>query len=771
MARCRRWAAALAGTVAVAVATLCSAVEPPQAPAAVDTYFGTTLTDPWRHLERTTDPAVVEWMQGEGAATRNVLDSMPGREALIARMREIDAGAPARVFSVERLPGEKYRYLKRTANDNSLRLYRREGGKGRERVLVDLEPWVELSGGLVSFSYFSSSPFGNRLAYGLAQGGSDATTLRVSDVRTGRDLVAPIDRTDLDSGDPGDNGIGWLPDESGFFYNRLSEHALDPAHPDRLRWSQVYLRRIGQPDSVVKPVFGSESSSGVAMQAADMPLVFVPPDEKHAIALVIHGTQREFSAWIARLDDVLKQRAHWTKLFGPDDKITGMSMSGSTLYLLTHKDAPRYRIVKTSLDRPDVASVSVAPTLFAPERGIVVATASTKDALYVKFRDAMTPRLMRFAHGSTRAEEIALPDKGAFEFISSDSRIVGVLIRIEAWNRGYQFFRYDPRSRRWANDGLQPRGTYDAPRDIEFVETEARSHDGASVPLSIVHRKGIALDGQNPTLLTGYGAYGAIDEPNFEPATLAWFEQGGVSATCHVRGGGVHGRAWYDAGRGATKANTWKDAIACAEWLVAHGYASPSTLAIFGGSAGGIFAGRAIIERPDLFVAAVIQNGALDMIRSETMATGAQNIPEFGSTATREGFDALLAMSTYRQVKEGVRYPATLFIHGVNDSRVEVWHSLKTVARMRAVAAPVSSVAAAGIPTLSPPTPAKWDSNPVMLRLDFDAGHGSGSTRDQHWQELADMWSFVLWRSGRPAFQPEPGEPRAAVAAARGSSN
>jgi prolyl oligopeptidase len=327
---------------------------------------------------------------------------------------------------------------------------------------------------------------------------------------------------------------------------------------------------------------------------------------------------------------------------------------------------------------------------------------------------------------------IPLPGKGSFDMVNPTGRIDGILVREEGWDHSYQYLRYEPRRARWVNDGLQPIGPYDRPDDLEVVEVEVTSHDGARVPLSIVHRKGMAKDGRNPTLLSGYGSYGSTDEAAFDPTQLAWLRAGGVNALCHARGGGVYGREWYEAGKGATKPNTWKDGIACAEYLIANGYTSSSKLAIFGGSAGGIFAGRAITERPELFAAAVIQVGALDMVRSETTAIGSQNVPEFGTVKDEAGFRALYAMSAYHHVKDGQRYPAVLFIHGVNDSRVEVWHSTKMAARLMAAD----------------------PRNVAMLRLDYDAGHGSGSTRAQHQEELTDMWSFILWRTGDPAFQP-----------------
>jgi prolyl oligopeptidase len=725
--------AALALTLASASAAQSLSLPPPGENVA-QTFFGTVVDDPWRHLEQVSNPDVAAWMREQSARTRSALDALPGRAQLLARLGEIENAAPERVFSVERLPGERYLYLKRIPGDNGVRLYQRTGARGRERMLVDLDPWVEETGRSHAFSFFASSPRGRHFAYGLTEGGSEAASLRVMHTGTRRDLIAPIDRVDLDSGESGDTGIGWLNDESGFFFNRLAPGVAERSASERYQWSQVFLRRIGDPDSERAPVFGGPAMPGVHLEAADVPVVFVPPVESLALGLVVHGTQREFSVYSARLAGVLAGRAAWRRIFGPEAKVTGMSLHGNDVYLLTHADAPRFKVTRTSILKPDIAA---AVTVHAPDRGILATIAAAKDALYLKVRDGMVSRLLRIPHvRGAAAEEIPLPAAGGFEMINPDGRIPGVLIRLEAWNRAFQYFRYDPRRARWINDGLQPLGVFDTPPDIEVVETTARSHDGTLVPLSIVHRKGLRLDGSNPTLLQGYGAYGSTDEPSFDPAQLAWLRHGGVNAICHARGGGVHGRAWYEAGRRAAKFNTWKDGIACAEHLIAAGYASAAKLAIFGGSAGGIFAGRAITERPELFAAAVIQVGALDMVRSETTATGSQNIPEFGTVADEAGFRALLAMSTYHHVVDGKKYPAILLIHGVNDARVDVWHSLKMAARMQSASAGVA------------------DARPTLLRLDYDAGHGSGSTREQHWQELADMWSFILWQTGDPAFQP-----------------
>ena len=254
------------------------------------------------------------------------------------------------------------------------------------------------------------------------------------------------------------------------------------------------------------------------------------------------------------------------------------------------------------------------------------------------------------------------------------------------------------------------------------------------MPLSIILKKSVVLDGTNPTILYGYASYGITEEPYFSVSRLAWLDAGGVFAVANPRGSSVYGQDWYKAGFQATKPNTWKDFIACAEWLISNRWTSSSKLGIWGGSAGGILVGRAMTDRPDLFAAVVPQVGLLDAVRAEVTPNGVPNIPEFGTRTTEAGFKALLEMSTYHKIRDGMKYPAVLFIHGVNDPRVEVWQSTKTAARLAAATA---------------------SNKPILLRLDYDAGHGIGSTKSQVLQERADTFAFFLWQMGVPDFQPK----------------
>jgi prolyl oligopeptidase len=285
---------------------------------------------------------------------------------------------------------------------------------------------------------------------------------------------------------------------------------------------------------------------------------------------------------------------------------------------------------------------------------------------------------------------------------------------------------------RFRDTGLSTNRVPTGAPEIQVTETEVPSHDSVRVPLVILHRRGLVLNGRNPTLLNGYGAYGFTTQAWYDPRRFAWFERGGVFAFVNPRGSGAYGDAWHRAGFKSTKPNTWKDGIAAARWLINSGHASPKTLGIKGGSAGGVFVGRAVTSAPELFAAAILNVPMMDTVRSEVSANGATNTSEFGTVKIESEFIALLEMSTYHQILDGVRYPGILFTHGMNDPRVDVWQSAKAVARFQQ---------------------ASKGCAPVLLRLDQQAGHGIGSTENQTQALLADEWSFLLWQFGLAALK------------------
>jgi prolyl oligopeptidase len=354
----------------------------------------------------------------------------------------------------------------------------------------------------------------------------------------------------------------------------------------------------------------------------------------------------------------------------------------------------------------------------------------------VQVLDGGIERILRVPYGSfPKVENVVLPLEGTVIPQGSDPRVPGMLLRLQSWTDVGNLYSYDPRTRRTTNTQLDQVGPYSRDDNSEAVNVKVRSYDGTLVPLSIRYSKGVKLDGSHPTLLVGYGAYGIVHvHPAFAPDAVAWLERGGILADCGARGGGEYGEDWHLAGKGPTKPNTWRDFIACAEYLVDKKYTSPAHLAGDGRSAGGILIGRAITERPDLFSAAIIVSGVLDTLRSETTAHGLGDIQEFGSTKTEDGFKALYAMSAYQHVKDRTAYPAVLITAGINDPRVDPWESGKMTARLQA---------------------ATSSGKPVLLRVNYGGGHGViGATLQQVQEGRADSWSFLLWQLGDPDFQP-----------------
>ncbi|MCR5884768.1 prolyl oligopeptidase family serine peptidase [Rhizobacter sp. J219] len=434
---------------------------------------------------------------------------------------------------------------------------------------------------------------------------------------------------------------------------------------------------------------------------------------------------------------MLAGKPAWKRVLRPSDEVTGIAYFDDTLYLVSHQGAPRSQVLALRLGEPDLRRAEVV--MPASDR-VVVNVAAASDAVYIEARDGNIKRLYKRPHGATGAPvEVKLPLEGSFALVDDESgssaahpRLPGVLIDLQSWNAARQVYEVaaDGSVR---NTGLQPTGPYDQPAGIVATEVKVKSHDGAMVPMSIIHRADIQLDGRNPTILYGYASYGSTEEPFYSVSRLAWLDAGGVYAIANPRGSSVYGEEWYRAGFQSTKPNSWKDFIACAEYLIAQKYTAPAKLGIFGGSAGGILVGMAMVERPELFAAVVPAVGALDMLRMEDTANGVPNIPEFGSYKTEAGFKSLLAMSPYAHIKPGTAYPAVLLTHGVNDPRVEVWASTKTAARLMA---------------------ATTSGKPVLLRLEYDAGHGVGSTKKQQLEERADILSFFLWQMGVAGYQP-----------------
>jgi prolyl oligopeptidase len=704
---------------------------PPIAPikTVVDTYHGATIADPYRYMEQFKDPSVQAWVQEQADYTNKVLHSLPGREAILQRIDELDAGAPYSIYGITRRPNGDLFYFKQLATENVAKVYFRDAATATERLLIDPDTFPKQDPqDHFTLSFYRVSPDSSKLLYGFAASGSEQTILRVFDLAANKDLPDTIDRLEAEYALP-----SWLPDSKSFMVSRRRKIAADAPPTEGYKFTQAFRHTIHTDPEQAPVVFGSAAPDSPPMGEMDFPAVIVPPGSDWVIGQIKHGDETDITLYAASRSSLDSAHVKWSKVCDRTHMVTSFAVRGDDIYLLTAHNAQRFKVVRTALAKPDFDSATV---IVPPGQYVVDSIAAAQDALYVGILEGVPHKLLRVPYTQdAKPLPIALPaDEPSGYFESVNSELAGVLVRTRSWTHEGRIYRFDPATSEFTDTALLPRGKFDSPEGLVSTEVMVTSHDGVLVPLSIVHRKDLKLDGTNPTLLSGYGAYGQIASMGYDPTNLAWLERGGVIAVAHVRGGGALGKEWHHAGRKSTKPNTWKDFIACADYLVKTGYTSPAKLAGKGGSAGGILIGRAITERPDLFAGAHIAVGCTDMLRFETTMNGPPNVPEFGSVANEDTFRGLLAMSTLHHIHDGTKYPAVLLTHGINDPRVEPWQSAKATARFQA---------------------ATSSGKPVLFRVDYHSGHGIGSTRKQRHEEKADVWSFMLWQFGDVGFQPK----------------
>jgi len=697
-----------------------------------DDYFGTKIVDNYRYFEDLKNPAVQNWMKAQADYTRQTLDSLPGYPALLKRVDELDASEPAQVTGVQIVVG-RYYSLRTPSGAQSSKLYVRDGIKGQDKLLIDPEKIPGNDTSHYSILGYRPSPDGRYTAYQLAAGGSEKSVLHIYDVQAGRDLPETADRAYGDS--------FWRADSRSFFYPRGQKMESGMLKTAKFENGRVYLHVLGRAFDDDPPIFGRGLSDAIAMTPIEDPEITTALGSHYAIAIVSPGADPRLRVFAARVETIKDGNTRWRAVAASyDDQYIGgdnsdepvIALSGDTLYWLSRKNAPRGEILKLDLSHAD----SKPQVAVAQGELPISAVYASRDAIWWRVNDAGVNSIRRLllAKGA-KPEALKLPYAGDVADVSTDAAGSDVALLTNSYLRSSTYLGIDPKTGALGDDGVQPAGPYDHLDDLTVEEVRIRSWDGTLVPLSIVHKKGMPLNGNNRTEITGNGAYGVSTSPLYLPVMRAWYDRGGIIAIAHVRGGGELGEAWHKAGFQATKPNSWKDFIACAQYLVDHHYTRPAKLfGLLAGSAGGILIGRAIEERPDLFAAAVIEVPAADMLRFETTADGPYSEPEYGSVKTESGFKALFAMSPYAHVQNGIKYPAVLITTGINDPRVPAWIPAKFAARLQAATA---------------------SDKPVLLRVDYDAGHvGFEATRRQVDSDTADMLAFALWQSGDPAFQP-----------------
>ncbi len=665
----------------------------------VDDYFGTKVPDPYRWLEDYNAEETKAWVQAQNKVTFAFLESIPGREALRRRI--------TRLFDFERFDapskhGGRYFYSRNTGLQNQSVLYVTESLKDPGRVLLD--PNALSKDGTVALSGAAVSEDGKRLAYAVSQAGSDWQTWKVRDVDTGKDLADEVRWSKA-------SGASWRKDGSGFYYSRFPEPKAGDALKGLNQGHQVFFHRLGTP------------------QAEDA-LVFQRPDQPEwYLGAGVSEDGRWLAVYAGKGTDP-KTRVYLQDLSKPGSKVEPfldamdaayaiVGNDGDTFYVLTDKGAPRFRLVAIQRDRPDPKDWR---DLIPESKGRdVLASVSLVGGRFVAnwMRDAHTV-VEFFAKDGRRQKELKLPTIGTAGGFDGKAADTETFYTFTSFTHPGAVYRYDfrtGRSSRWK----APKLAFD-PEAFETRQVFYTSKDGTRIPMFLVHRKGLDMDGKNPTLLYGYGGFNISLTPSFSSSRIAWLEMGGVFAMPNLRGGGEYGMAWYESGRLKNKQNVFDDFIAAAEWLIANKVTSTPKLAINGGSNGGLLVGACLTQRPDLFGAAVPEVGVMDMLRFHKFTLGWGWKSDYGSSETKEGFDVLMKYSPLHTIRPGTKYPPTLVTTGDHDDRVVPAHSHKFTATLQA--------AQAG--------PA-----PILTRIETDAGHGAGKPTDKAIAERADVYAFL----------------------------
>jgi prolyl oligopeptidase len=720
--RISKFAARIA-TLALAVCFLGSGPLPPPPPPGSDsdTYFGVNVPDPYRAFENPKNPELLEYFKAQNAYTRSVLDALPGRSALATRIAQLDGTSESLAnLTVGR---HAYFYLRRPIGASALRLYERASAGGAEHLVLDPDRFARTENQHFTIDFYSPSLDDRLVGVGVSEGGSEVEVLRFVEVATGRVLSERIDRTPYIP-------PTWRSDGRSFYYFRTPK--LPPGAPQSARDTkgQVLLHVLGTNPDRDRPIFGYGYAARIPFAPEDAAQIILQPGTPWALAVVQHGVQNEIAVWIAPRSALEQRSIPWRQVVRYSDNVTGAGVRKGTLYALSHQRASRFGVLAFELGTGDAAHARV---VVAESARVIGSIAVARDALYLDDLDRGLGRVRRAAFGSDGigpAVDVPLPFAGAIGELDADSRSPGAVFNLEGWTHSPQWYAIA------SVDTVTDTGLR-RPSPVDFSaitseEVNATSADGTSVPLSIVRRKDLALDGSHPTLVDGYGAYGIVISPSFSATRLAWLERGAVFAECHPRGGGELGNDWHFAAHIATKQRTIDDFIGCARYLVDHHYTTSERLAGMGTSAGGVTIGNAIIQQPALFAAAIDNVGDTNGVRDEYAEGGPANIPEFGTNKDPVGFKALFATDAYVQMKPNVAYPAVLAITGVNDPRVAPWIVAKFIAKLQN---------------------STTSGKPVLLRVDFDAGHGLlGSSREQVRAFYTDMYAFLFWQLGDPAF-------------------
>jgi prolyl oligopeptidase len=700
--------------------------EPVQAPIKeiTDTLFGEKIKDPYRYMENLNDTTVIKWFKIQEDYSNKVIENITGYKKLEKIINNLEKGSPYTISKYKVTKNDFYFYLKKTNDKNFSNLYYRECLLGKEKIIFNPKTYNPNENYLIN--YIQPSWDGSKIAISLTKKDKEFSKIIVFDISLNRVLKGFTNN----SFPNGLSGVDWLSDNSGFLYTYIP--IVDSKAKGYLYNSKAVLYKIGKTPGDLIDVFSKENNPRINFNEEDFPLVYFTSQENNFILGEVAGVSKYRDTYYMKSEELTKNKINWILLFSKQEQIKQFIVNGNELIYRTSKNATNYKICKTSLLNPNFKN----PSVLIDEDPISVITdfELTKQGLfYVKTKNGVDAKLYHLKN--SKIKHIPIPKaSGRINISSKGSEFDNPWIEIEGWISKKERYLYDVENNLFKKENLNSVTEVSKLDNVVVKEVEVISHDGTKVPLSIIHKKNIKLNGNNRLFITGYGAYGYSEKPSLNDYLLNWINVGGIYAVAHVRGGGEKGNAWHKGGFKTTKPNTWKDFISCTEYLIENKYSSPKRIAVWSASAGGILIGRSITERPDLFAAGIIRVGKINTLRSEFGPNGKNNIKEYGTVKDSVEFKALLEMDAYHHVKKGENYPAIYLTAGINDARVPAWQPAKFAARLQSV---------------------NVSNNPILLSVDFEGGHGHDSSSEKNNKELSKILSFALWQTGHPDYQPK----------------
>lgn len=685
---------------------------------ASDTYFGKTYNDPYRWLEDLKDPAVEAWFKAQAQLTDGLLAKIPARDTLVREWLALDKLKPASYADITYENGRVF-YKKTLGGENVGKLYLRQGWNGAEKLLFD--PGTYKAGVTTTINSFVPSWDGKHVALGLTSGGAEWSEIRVLDVDAGTLLSETIY--------PSYGVNGWMKDNKSFFYDAGKVTDIKSLDIELNRKTRVHKLGSGVASDV--DIFSNESNPELGIAPKEMPETSIDESFPEYLVGSVSTVQNEMRIYYAPVSELKKKKIKWDVVCQPSDNLVrGMTFHGAYIYAVTHEGAPKYKVVRTSVKHPDWKH---AETIIPEGADSIQSITKSRHYLLVVYSNGVVCRLVKYDLATGKTTEITLPMSGTVSVSCPDWKTDRCLVDITSWTAPLKIYDYDAQKDTFVKSVFNTDVSYPGFENLVSEEVEVPGYDGTMIPLSIIYKKGLPLDGSNSCILTGYGAYGMSATPYFS-ILRSVAARGVVLAVAHPRGGSEKGEAWYKAGFKSTKPNTWKDFISCAEYLVKQGYTSPQKLAGTGTSAGGILITRAITERPDLFAAAVCNVGCANAMRMEFSPNGPVNTPEFGTVKDPVECQALFEMDGVQHVQKGVKYPAVMGVGGWNDPRVAAWEPGKFVA---AVQADTTS------------------GKPALMKVNYDDGHFT-EEKMVTFNNFASQYAFMLWQTGHKDFQPVP---------------